>query len=132
MRAATSDEATFNRKLFVARRRTEKKLEAGDPIFYIPSLSASTIVYKGMVMPQFLAQFYPTSRIRGWKPRWWFSTSAFQPTPCRSGACPSLPVPRPQRRDQHGARQPQLGGGARSLVRSPVLPDLSTSCPWSH
>ena len=28
-------------------------------MFYIPSLSASTIVYKGMVMPQFLAQFYP-------------------------------------------------------------------------
>ena len=53
------DEATFNRKLFLARRRTEKKLEAGDPVFYIPSLSASTIVYKGMVMPQFLAQFYP-------------------------------------------------------------------------
>ncbi len=53
------DEATFNRKLFLARRRCEKKLAAEDPVFYIPSLSASTIVYKGMVMPQFLAQFYP-------------------------------------------------------------------------
>src|SRR3979490_440097 len=53
------DEATFNRKLYMARRRTEKRLETREPIFYIPSLSASTIVYKGMVMPQFLAQFYP-------------------------------------------------------------------------
>src|SRR6202161_3454882 len=52
------DEATFNRKLFLARRRTEKRLEAGDPVFYVPSLSASTIVYKGMVMPQHLLQFY--------------------------------------------------------------------------
>src|SRR5258708_8359136 len=53
------DAAAFNRKLFMARRRCEKKLEASDPVFYIPSLSASTIVYKGMVMPQFLEQFYP-------------------------------------------------------------------------
>src|ERR1700678_3468199 len=44
------DEATFNRRLYMARRRTEKLLEASDPMFYIPSLSASTIVYKGMVM----------------------------------------------------------------------------------
>ena len=32
---------------------------ADDPMFYCPSLSASTIVYKGMVMPQHLAEFYP-------------------------------------------------------------------------
>ncbi|MEA3150508.1 MAG: glutamate synthase large chain, partial [Gammaproteobacteria bacterium] len=53
------DEATLNRKLYMARRRTEKIREASDPVVYIPSLSASTIVYKGMVMPQFLGQFYP-------------------------------------------------------------------------
>ena len=51
------DEAAFNRRLFMARRRTEKALEA-DPVFYIPSLSAVNIVYKGMVMPQHLAEFY--------------------------------------------------------------------------
>src|SRR6202790_3068421 len=53
------DESTLNRRLYMARRRAEKLLESSDPLFYIPSLSASTIVYKGMVMPQFLAQFYP-------------------------------------------------------------------------
>jgi len=53
------DEASFNRKLFLARRRTEKALEQKDPVFYMPSLSASTLVYKGMVMPQHLAEFYP-------------------------------------------------------------------------
>jgi len=40
---------TLNRKLYMARRRAEKQLEASDPVSYIPSLSASTIVYKGMV-----------------------------------------------------------------------------------
>ena len=53
------DEATLNRRLFLARRRAEKRLENDDPVFYMPSLSASTVVYKGMVMPQHLAEFYP-------------------------------------------------------------------------
>ncbi|HEX4648932.1 MAG TPA: glutamate synthase large subunit [Steroidobacteraceae bacterium] len=57
-RDAAIDESAFNRRLFMARRLAEKAL-AADPAFYIPSLSASTIVYKGMVMPQHLAQFYP-------------------------------------------------------------------------
>ncbi len=52
------DEAAFNRRLFMTRRRTEKAL-AADPMFYMPSLSAVNIVYKGMVMPQHLAEFYP-------------------------------------------------------------------------
>ena len=52
------EEAAFNRLLYMARRLTEKALSA-DGAFYIPSLSASTIVFKGMVMPQYLAQFYP-------------------------------------------------------------------------
>ena len=56
---AEVDEASFNRKLFLARRRTEKALEHKDPAFYMPSLSASTLVYKGMVMPQHLADFFP-------------------------------------------------------------------------
>src|SRR3984957_9706859 len=37
---ADIDEATFNRKLYLARRRAEKRLEGDDPIFYVPSLSA--------------------------------------------------------------------------------------------
>ena len=56
--AAGPDEAVFNRRLYMARRLAEKAL-AADAHFYVPSLSASTIVFKGMVMPQYLAQFYP-------------------------------------------------------------------------
>ncbi len=55
---ADIEAAEFNRKLFMARRRAEKSL-ASDPVFYLPSLSAETIVYKGMVMPAHLAEFFP-------------------------------------------------------------------------
>ena len=53
------DEADFNRRLFVARRRAELALESDDPVFYVASLSANTLSYKAMVMPEFLGEFYP-------------------------------------------------------------------------
>jgi len=56
--SADIDEPGFSRRLFIARRLAEKAC-ASDPVFYVPSLSPSTIVYKGMVMPQHLAEFYP-------------------------------------------------------------------------
>jgi len=49
----------FRRRLFVARRRAEQKLESGNPAFYIASLSPDTIAYKAMVMPEQLPVFYP-------------------------------------------------------------------------
>ena len=55
--AGTSD-IEFNVKLFVARRKAEKALEAKDPVFYIPSLSSRVISYKGLVMPENLPVFF--------------------------------------------------------------------------
>jgi glutamate synthase (NADPH) large chain len=49
----------FRRRLFVARRRAEQKLEGADPVFYIASLSSDTLAYKAMVMPEQLPRFYP-------------------------------------------------------------------------
>ncbi len=50
----------FELRLFKARRRAEKILEAeGDADFYITSLSCRVLVYKGLVMPEFLPSFYP-------------------------------------------------------------------------
>ncbi|BBP05855.1 glutamate synthase large subunit [Sulfuriferula plumbiphila] len=51
------DAETFERKLYIARRRTEKAL-AGDKTFYIPTLSGKVILYKGLVMPAALPVFY--------------------------------------------------------------------------
>ncbi len=50
----------FNRRLFLARRRVEKKIGEGDA--YIVTLSSITIGYKGMVMPSALSDFYPDLR----------------------------------------------------------------------
>jgi glutamate synthase (NADPH/NADH) large chain len=50
----------FNRLLFLARRRAEKRII--DSETYIASLSSVTISYKGMIMPSALPQFYPDLR----------------------------------------------------------------------
>ena len=52
----------FNRELFLARRRAEKRITEIDPTAYLASLSSATISYKGMVMPDVLARFYPDLR----------------------------------------------------------------------
>ncbi len=52
-----ADEAELNRRLFYVRRKAEIALEA-DNHFYIPSLSASVVSYKGLVMPVDLPVFY--------------------------------------------------------------------------
>ena len=52
------DNTTFERHLYIARRRTEKAIESNDEMFYIPSLSSSVISYKGLVMPEHLPVFY--------------------------------------------------------------------------
>src|SRR5512135_1063105 len=53
------DAEIFERKLYIARRKVEKAVEADDATFYMPTLSARVISYKGLVMPQYLPVFYP-------------------------------------------------------------------------
>lgn len=53
------DRAAFTRKLYIARRRTEKALGDADRTFYIPTLSPDVIGYKALVMPNMLQVFYP-------------------------------------------------------------------------
>ena len=50
----------FNRRLFLARRRSENRVVDSDT--YIASLSSVTISYKGMIMPSALPEFYPDLR----------------------------------------------------------------------
>ena len=51
-------ERDFGIKLFFARRRTEVAL-ADDKQFYVCSFSDKDIIYKGLMMPADLAQFFP-------------------------------------------------------------------------
>ena len=56
----TEDE--LERKLYVVRKRAESEIAASDlpdkSFFYIPSLSARTIVYKGLLLAPQIAKFY--------------------------------------------------------------------------
>ena len=56
----TSDMEALERDLFVVRRRIEKRvLEAHITDFYLCSLSARSIIYKGMFLAEQLTAFYP-------------------------------------------------------------------------
>jgi glutamate synthase (NADPH/NADH) large chain len=54
------DEETFERELYVIRRRIEKAAIAAQvPALYIASLSCRSIIYKGMMLAEQVAEFYP-------------------------------------------------------------------------
>ena len=53
------DDEHFERLLYIARRRAEKRIAPTDTMFYVPSLSSRVILYKGLVMPANLPVFYP-------------------------------------------------------------------------
>lgn len=59
--AQVTDEAAFDRKLYVIRKRSEKEIRNSgiDPSWYVSSLSCRTLVYKGMLMPVQVRQYYP-------------------------------------------------------------------------
>jgi glutamate synthase (ferredoxin) len=58
-----SDDAAFERKLYVIRKQVEGAVRNSDipqrEMFYVPSLSHRTIVYKGMLKSDQLPVFYP-------------------------------------------------------------------------
>ena len=54
------DEETFERELYVIRRRIEKAAaNAGIRELYLASLSCRSIIYKGMMLAEQVAEFYP-------------------------------------------------------------------------
>src|SRR4051812_11096663 len=58
----TADELAFERKLYVIRKRVSKGARRGireRRMFYVPSLSSRTIVYKGMLTADQLPLYYP-------------------------------------------------------------------------
>jgi glutamate synthase (NADPH/NADH) large chain len=123
------DEGAFNRLLFMARRHTEKAL-ASDPVFYVPSLSASTIVFKGMVSPAYLAQFYPDLA----DPRLESSVAVFHQR-FSTNTLPQWRLAHPYRYLAHNGEINTVQGNrnwatARGpLLRSPLLPQLQEVLP---
>ena len=62
--ASCPDEDAFNRKLYVVQQRAlhEIRDKGVDPYWYFASMSTRTVVYKGMLMPAQLDQYYPDLR----------------------------------------------------------------------
>src|SRR5271157_2779755 len=62
-RAKGMNEAQLERKLYLVRKRAEVEIGASNVIekefFYVPSFSARTIVYKGLLLAPQIAHFYP-------------------------------------------------------------------------
>ncbi|MBF2075898.1 MAG: glutamate synthase large subunit [Synechococcales cyanobacterium C42_A2020_086] len=58
------DDLAFERKLYVIRKRTHTVIRSAklDPYWYPASLSCRTMVYKGMLMPVQVGQYYPDLR----------------------------------------------------------------------
>ncbi|GAB3011921.1 glutamate synthase large subunit [Bowmanella dokdonensis] len=118
------------RRLFMARRRTEKRL-AKDPDFYIACLSNLVTIYKGLVMPKDLPNFYQDladermqSAICVFHQR--FSTNTL----------PKWPLAQPFRFLAHNGEINTIRGNrewaeARTYkFRTPLLPDLHDAAPF--
>ena len=121
-RAAIADEETFERRLFILRKVISNRVYAigGDGIaeYYPVSMSCRTIVYKGMVLVRQLRALLPGPPRRALRERARHGPLALlhQHVPVL-GARPPLPHHRPQRRDQHPARQRQLDAGPPVAVQ---------------
>src|SRR5271155_5654738 len=126
---AEIDEASFNRKLFIARRHAEQAL-LDDPVFYVPSLSATTIVFKGMVMPQHLAEFFPDLS----DPRLETSVAVFHQR-FSTNTLPQWRLAHPFRYLAHNGEINTIEGNRQwatargPIFRSPLLPELADIQP---
>ena len=64
---ALKDDLAFERKLYVIRKRAEHDIRysgvvEGGKMFYCSSMSFRTVVYKGMLMPEQVAKYFPDLR----------------------------------------------------------------------
>ncbi|MET1218527.1 MAG: glutamate synthase large subunit [Glaciecola sp.] len=120
----------IERRLYMARRRTEKRLEA-DPDFYVACLSGLVTIYKGLVMPKDLPAFYKDladerleSSICVFHQR--FSTNTL----------PRWPLAQPFRFLAHNGEINTIKGNrdwamARtSKFATPIIPDLADAAPF--
>ena len=118
-RELADDPDAFERKLYVIRRVAE--LAAG-PDLVVPSLSARTLVYKGMLTAPQLGRYYPDLGDDALRERARARALALldEHVP-ELGARAPVPHDRAQRRDQHAARQRQLDARARVAARIRAL-----------
>jgi len=121
----------FERKLFLARRRAEKAIWSTDSAFYIPSLSSKVILYKGLVMPEYLPVFYKDLNDEGMMSSLCLFHQRFS-----TNTLPQWRLAQPFRYLAHngeintiqGNRNWAIARGAK--LKSPILPNLSDAAPF--
>ena len=121
-------EAELERKLFIVRRRAESAVLESDvrdkSFFYIPSMSARTIVYKGLLLAPQISDFYrelrdPETRSSLCMVHQRFSTNTF----------PAWPLAHPYRYICHNGEINTVRGNVnwmnarQSILKSDVLGD---------
>ena len=126
---AVPDRSAFERKLYVIRKRAEHAVRGSDlserKYFYLPSLSANTLIYKGMLSADQIETMFPdVDGSRSSSPPWPSSTSASPPT-----RFPSWPLAHPYRYIAHNGEINTLRGNINwmrareALCRSRLLGD---------
>ncbi|MEE4637402.1 MAG: glutamate synthase large subunit, partial [Wenzhouxiangella sp.] len=121
--------ADFERRLYLARRRCELATPK-DERFYVASLSSQTLSYKGMVMPEYLAAFYPDLR----HPLMKASAVVFHQR-FSTNTLPRWELAQPFRLLAHNGEINTIRGNRnwtrarRALLASPLLPELAELDP---
>lgn len=124
------DSSEFNRHLFVARRKAEIHLRDSDPEFYVCSLSSDVILYKGLVMPEYLATFYTDLEDESLE-----SSIAVFHQRFSTNTLPQWRLAQPFRYLAHNGEINTIQGNRNwanaraSKLRSPVLPELNELLP---
>jgi glutamate synthase (NADPH/NADH) large chain len=119
----------LDRKLYVARKRSEHEIR-GEHAVYFPSLSARTLVYKGMLTTPQLAEFFPELN----DPRI-ASALALVHSRFSTNTFPSWPLAHPYRMIAHNGEINTLQGNRNwlrareALMSTPNLPGLERAFP---
>ena len=122
------DADDFERRLYLVRRDIERAVV--DDRFYIASLSSKTLAYKGMVMPDRLADFFPDLA----DPRFETSATIFHQR-FSTNTLPRWQLAQPFRLLAHNGEINTIQGNRhwtrarRRLLASPLLPELGEIDP---
>ncbi len=119
----------LDRKTFIVRKRIEHELE-DDIATYLPSLSARTLVYKGMLTTPQLAEFYPDLTDERFESALVLVHSRFS-----TNTFPSWPLAHPYRFVAHNGEINTVQGNENwmrareAMLASPHLPGLERAFP---
>ncbi|HEY2592452.1 MAG TPA: glutamate synthase central domain-containing protein, partial [Chloroflexota bacterium] len=119
----------LDRKLFVARKRCEHELTGAEAV-YFPSLSARTLIYKGMLTTPQLPDFFPDLN----DPRL-SSALALVHSRFSTNTFPSWPLAHPYRMIAHNGEINTLQGNRNwlrareALMSTPNIPGLERAFP---